>query len=205
LRRAESQKQVRRIGAQNGIRLGMPGNTVVEPMKGGIPQGNAMNVTLTQVAQVAPDAAQKIRDAIRSGRLPAERRAGAAGRPYVFRTEDLVKVDREFEPVVRQLESGEAPALPPRGRTPRPDRSAGGVDPEMVERLVSLMETQSAMMRTLMDTVARQAAQREMRLERMQEDLQQLSYKLGQAHQEIGRLERLLGERQALLPRVEQA
>ncbi|MGC8486720.1 MAG: hypothetical protein ACP5QO_00675, partial [Clostridia bacterium] len=66
-----------------------------------------------------------------------------------------------------------------------------------------IMESQSAMLRTLVESMARESDQREHRLTRMQEELQQLHYKLGQAHQEIGRLERQLAERR--LPRAEEA
>jgi hypothetical protein len=167
-----------------------------------------MNVTLTQIAQVAPDVANRLREAIREGRLHAERQQGAAGRPYVIRTEDLAKVDRGLEPLVRQLESGEGLMAPSHGgRMRRASRGmeAGLADGGTLTRLVSLMEAQSAMMRTMMDTLARETERREDRLERMQEDLQQLSYKLGQAHQEIARLERSAAERQMRMPRAEEA
>jgi hypothetical protein len=165
-----------------------------------------MNVTLTQIAQVAPDVANRIRDAIRTGRLPAERQPGAAGRPYVIRTEDLIKVDRSLEPVVRQLESGEMVMTGARSRMRRVARMPTPMGDETVlSRLVALMEAQSGMLRTLMEAIGRESERREGRLERMQEELQQLSYKLGQAHQEIGRLERLVAERQVRLPRAEEA
>jgi hypothetical protein len=165
-----------------------------------------MNVTLTQIAQVAPDAAGRVREAIREGRLQAERQAGAAGRPYVIRTEDLIKIDRSLEPIVRQLEAGDVPVAAGRARMRRLGRLEGTEpDGTTLSRLVSLMEAQSAMMRTLMEALSRESERRETRIERMQDELQQLSYKLGQAHQEIGRLERMVAERQVRLPRAEEA
>jgi hypothetical protein len=165
-----------------------------------------MNVTLTQIAQVAPEVAGRLREAIREGRVPAERQAGAAGRPYVVLGDDLVKWDRSLEPLVRQLESG-AP-LPAPGRL-RPRRGArgdegAGLDPDLMARLVALMEGQAEMLRALMEALTRESERREGRIERLQEELQQLSYKLGQAHHEVGRLERVLAERPRL-PRAEEA
>ena len=166
-----------------------------------------MNVTLTQIAQVAPEVAGRLREAIREGRLQAERQQGAAGRPYVIRTEDLIKVDRSLESLTRQLESGTVVPTPGRSRFRRGARTeeAAAMDADTVGRLVALMEAQSGMLRTLMEAVTRESERREGRIERMQDDLQQLSYKLGQAHQEVGRLERMVAERAGRLPRAEEA
>lgn len=169
-----------------------------------------MNVTLTQVAQVAPDAAVRIREAIRDRRIQAERQTGVAGRPYMIRTEDLIKIDHSWASLVRQLESAEPTAMTDGGR-PRERRvmtrmaESPGEDSALVGRMLLMMEGQAAMMRSLVDAVMRDAHRREDRVERMQQELEQLSYKLGQAHQEIGRLERHVAERQIRMSRAEEA
>lgn len=169
-----------------------------------------MNVTLTQIAAVAPDVAGRLREAIREGRLQAQRRPGVAGRPYVIQTEDLVKVDRSLESLAKRLESQDGAftvaATGSRGRRAMLHAEAGmGMDVGGLGRVITLMEAQAGMMRTLMDAVARENQRREDRLDRLHEELQQLSYKLGQAHQEIARLERHVAERQVRMPRAEEA
>ncbi|MCL8207895.1 MAG: hypothetical protein K6V97_07490 [Actinomycetia bacterium] len=168
-----------------------------------------MNVTLNQIARIAPEVAGRVREAIRDGRIKAERQQGVAGRPYVIETEALVKLDRTWEPVVRRLEAGDVPAGPMPSRSRRGRAGADGSDGSWsgdaghLDRLITLMEAQAAMLRTLMDQVTRDRERKEDRLDRMQEELTQLSYKLGQAHQEIARLERHVAERR--LPRAEEA
>jgi hypothetical protein len=168
-----------------------------------------MNVTLNQIARIAPEVAGRVREAIRDGRIKAERQQGVAGRPYVIETEALVKLDRTWEPVVRRLEAGDGPAGPMPSRSRRGRAGADGSDGSWssdaghLDRLITLMEAQAAMLRTLMDQVTRDRERKEDRLDRMQEELTQLSYKLGQAHQEIARLERHVAERR--LPRAEEA
>lgn len=169
-----------------------------------------MNVTLNQIARIAPEVAGRVREAIREGRIKAERQQGVAGRPYVIETDALVRLDRAWEPVVRRLEAGDVPSGPVSSRSRRA-RSAGADgtdgspfgDAGHLDRLITLMEAQAAMLRTLMDQVTRDRERKEDRLDRMQEELTQLSYKLGQAHQEIARLERHVAERR--LPRAEEA
>jgi|BEDMetMinimDraft_2_1075160.scaffolds.fasta_scaffold04899_1 hypothetical protein len=168
-----------------------------------------MNVTLNQIARIAPEVAGRVREAIREGRIKAVRQQGVAGRPYVVETEALVRLDRSWEAVARRLEAGDVPPGPVASR-PRRMRWAGDGaehtafgDPGHLDRLITLMEAQAAMLRTLMDQVARDRERKEDRLDRMQEELTQLSYKLGQAHQEIARLERHVAERR--LPRAEEA
>jgi predicted RNase H-like nuclease (RuvC/YqgF family) len=161
-----------------------------------------MNVTLTQIARVSPEVAARLRDAIRENHIRAERRTGVAGRPYTLTTEALMEWDPALRPIVQQLENGNGlERMPKARRMSRPLSEV--VDDDQMGRLVTIMESQSAMLRTLVESMARESDQREHRLTRMQEELQQLHYKLGQAHQEIGRLERQLAERR--LPRAEEA
>jgi len=161
-----------------------------------------MNVTLTQIARLSPEVAARLREAIRENHIKAERRTGVAGRPYTVTTEALVAWDPSLGPIVQQLENGVAFE-----RLPKPRRTmrtiAEAADDDQMARLVTIMESQSSMLRTLVESMARESDQREHRLTRMQEELQQLHYKLGQAHQEIGRLERQLAERR--LVRAEEA
>jgi len=198
--------------------------------KGELPHGRMMDVTLGDIERVSPEAANRVRDAIRRGLLPADRQSGVAGRPYLVRTDDLTNWDAGLEEVVARLMSeeerppapmarpvdgtgaaaarrpaarrwqGSAPALVGGARGYADDAAA-----DYVGRMVSLMEAQAAMMRTLVDGLNRANSQREDRLDKMQEELQQMSYKLGQAHHEIGRLERHLAERQGLLSRAGEA
>lgn len=162
-----------------------------------------MNVTLTQIARVAPDVAVRLREAIRENRLQAERMTGVAGRPYALTTEALAAWDPGLRSLCLALEGGAGRDVAVRGRRGTPKVSESAVDADHLGRLVSIMESQSTMLRTLVEAMARDADQREDRLGRMQEELQQLSYKLGQAHQEIGRLERHLAERR--IGRAEEA
>lgn len=162
-----------------------------------------MNVTLTQIARVSPEVAARLRDAIRESQIKAERRTGVAGRPYTLTTEALLEWDPSLKPIVQQLENGGG--LDRLSRPRRLSRTLGGsgADDDQMGRLVTIMESQSSMLRTLVESMARDSDQREHRLNRVQEELQQLHYKLGQAHQEIGRLERQLAERR--LARAEEA
>lgn len=185
-----------------------------------------MDVTLGDIERVSAEAAVRVREAIRQGALPADRKAGVAGRPYLVRTEDVVAWDGGLEPIMRRVaedeagrdaaSGGEGPGRRMSGRARRlgaregrpvrgwmePDGPEGR---ETVGRLLALMESQAAMMRTLVDGMNRANGHREDRLDKMQDELQQMSYKLGQAHQEIGRLERHLADRQGLLARAGEA
>jgi hypothetical protein len=171
--------------------------------RGGTPSGRPMNVTLTQIARVAPDVANRVREAIRENHLHAERMTGVAGRPYALTTEALMAWDPSLRPLCQQLEDGAGREAPARVRRSSMRAADPGWDQDHLGRLVSIVESQSTMLRTLVEAIAREADQREHRLGRMQEEIQQLSYKLGQAHQEIGRLERHLAERR--LARAEEA
>ena len=176
-----------------------------------------MDVTLGEIERISPEAAARVRDAIRQGQLRADRKTGVAGRPYLVRTEDVLQWDGALEPIVRRLASdgaaddgGDARARQMSGR--RLSRGGLGARPwpegdgrETWGRLLALMEAQAVMMRTLVDGMSRANGHREDRLDKMQDELQQMSYKLGQAHQEIGRLERHLADRQGLLARTGEA
>jgi hypothetical protein len=184
-----------------------------------------MDVTLSDIERTSPEVAARVRDAIRQGQLKAARKPGVAGRPYLVRTDDVVAWDAGLEPVMRRVMTDveEAPADDrPRSMPVRPARlragrrmDAGphpsplmgsGADRMMsLDRMLAVMEAQAGMMRTLVDGMQRASALREERLDKMQDELQQMSYKLGQAHQEIGRLERHLAERQGILGRAGEA
>ncbi len=185
-----------------------------------------MDVTLGEIERISPEVAVRIREAIRQGVLPADRKTGVAGRPYLVKTDDVLAWDGGLEPIMRRVEADEAGRSAPAGGDmagPRMNGRArrlgardvralrGWLEPdgpegrETVGRLLALMESQAAMMRTLVDGMNRANGHREDRLDKMQDDLQQMSYKLGQAHQEIGRLERHLAERQGILARTGEA
>lgn len=177
-----------------------------------------MDVTLGEIERISPEAALRVRDAIRQGQLPADRKTGVAGRPYLVRTEDVLKWDGALEPIMRRVAADGA--VPADGGDRRVRRMSGRRTPrealearawsegdgrEVMGRLLALMEAQAVMMRTLVDGMNRANGHREDRLDKMQDELQQMSYKLGQAHQEIGRLERHLADRQGLLARTGEA
>lgn len=177
-----------------------------------------MDVTLGEIERVSPEAAARVRDAIRQGLVSADRKTGVAGRPYLVRTEDVLKWDGALEPIMRRVAA--EGTVPTDGGDGRGRRMAGrrvsrdglgarlgsdGEGRETMGRLLALMEAQAAMMRTLVDGMNRANGQREDRIDKMQDELQQMSYKLGQAHQEIGRLERRLADRQGLLARTGEA
>ncbi len=180
-----------------------------------------MDVTLGEIERISPEAATRVRDAIRQGQLAADRKTGVAGRPYLVRTEDVLKWDGALEPIMRRVGAdGADGVLGPDGGDARVRRRSGrrmpreglgarawseGDGRETMGRLLALMEAQAAMMRTLVDGMNRANGHREDRLDKMQDELQQMSYKLGQAHQEIGRLERHLADRQGLLARTGEA
>lgn len=157
-----------------------------------------MEVTLSQVMEAVPEMAQIIRDDIRSGRLEAERRTGMAGRPYVIRSEVLAQSDRE---IYRQLAKRLEQSLGPKNRSRRrPDHERGehwsmGTDggseaPEPWYPLVKVMESQHQMMREMVELLTQESTHRNERIDRQVDEIQQLSFKLGQAHQEVARLER---------------
>lgn len=152
-----------------------------------------MEVTLTQLIQLAPEMASSLRDDVRSGRLPASRKRGVAGRPYVLRTEDLESSGR---PEYRELAdmAARTPIAAPH-RTKRMMTAAPVMAMRPDTELFDIVESQHMMLKDLVQVLTQEMRGRYDRLDRQQMQMQELSYKLGQAHQEIARLERMLAER----------
>lgn len=171
-----------------------------------------MDVTLGQLEQISPELAGPLREEIRAGRLPAVRQSGVAGRPYVVRTEDLAESEQEaFRALAKKAESwSPRGAQHPVGRTGvariREAASANRLEAwdQTWPPLLQMVESQHMMLRGLVDVLTHEMENRHDRIDRQQREIQELSYKLGQAHQDIGRLERALAERLAR-PQVEQA
>ncbi len=148
---------------------------------------------MAQLIQLAPELASVLRDDVRSGQLQASRKRGVAGRPYVLRTEDLEASGRaEYRELAEMA-----------GRMPVPSASrikrSLGNSPNMSMRpdteLFDIVESQHMMLKDLVQVLTQEMRGRYDRLERQQMQMQELSYKLGQAHQEIGRLERMVADR----------
>lgn len=155
-----------------------------------------MEVTLSQVMELVPEMAQILREDIRAGRLPAERRTGMAGRPYVISSETLAQSDREiYRQLAKRLEQSFGPKARMRGRDADrfSDASARADGIEAWYPLIKVMESQHEMMRETVGLLSQEMSRRNERIARQTEEIQQLSYKLGQAYQEINRLERELG------------
>lgn len=154
-----------------------------------------MEVALSQLIKLAPELAQTLRDEIRSGRLAAERKTGMAGRPYMVRTEDLAASDmeriRDLSAKVEQM--GEVPMRRRlrRGALEIGDREMPSWTPgsEVWYPLIKMMESQRVMLEELVQTLTQEMGRRNSRMENHEREVQELSYKLGQAHQEIMRLE----------------
>ncbi|MCY0878630.1 MAG: hypothetical protein OWU84_06805 [Firmicutes bacterium] len=152
-----------------------------------------MEVTLAQLVQMAPELGALLRDDVRQGRLPATRKRGVAGRPYVLRTEDLEASGRpEYRELADSLERSPEMAVTRAKRslapTPLIMRAEGS-------ELFDIVESQHMMLKDLVQVLTEEMRGRYDRIDRQQMQMQELSYKLGQAHQEIARLERLLAER----------
>ncbi len=152
---------------------------------------------------MAPEMASALREEVRAGRLPARRQMGVAGRPYVVEVTHLATSERsEFRDLA---ERAEAAPLPP---TRRSRRNRGDSSPELalapVWPLVKMMESQHAMLQDLVGVLTGEMRGRRERMERHENEIQELSYKLGQAHREIGNLERIVADRSGP-PRREQA
>jgi predicted nuclease with TOPRIM domain len=60
------------------------------------------------------------------------------------------------------------------------------------------MESQHQMVREMVELLSEELARRNDRMDRQADEIQQLSFKLGQAHQEVGRLERQLASNSSL-------
>jgi len=152
-----------------------------------------MEVSLTQLIQMAPDMASSLREDVRSGRLPAKRKRGVAGRPYVLRTEDL-----ESSGSLDYRELAEMAMRTPVAVPGRPKRMMGGLQASTARadaELFDIVESQHMMLKDLVQVLTQEMRGRYERMDRQQLQMQELSYKLGQAHQEIARLERMLADR----------
>ena len=156
---------------------------------------------MAQLIQLAPELASVLREDVRAGHLKATRKRGVAGRPYVLRTEDLEASGR-----AEYRELAEAASRMPAPSMTRMKRSLGN-PPIMAMRpeteLFDIVESQHMMLKDLVQVLTQEMRGRYDRLERQQMQMQELSYKLGQAHQEIGRLERMVADRS--FSRVEEA
>lgn len=152
-----------------------------------------MEMTLSQLMQMAPELAAMLKDDVRAGRIPASRKRGVAGRPYVLKTEDLEASGRAEYRELAEMAS-RSPMVPPT----RSKRLMGIPSTPMLHQgteLFDIMESQHMMLKELVQVLTQEMRGRYDRLDRQQMQMQELSYKLGQAHQEIARLERMLAER----------
>lgn len=153
-----------------------------------------MEVTLTQLIQMMPELATTLKDDVRSGRLPADRKRGVAGRPYIVKTEDLEKSAR-----TEYRELAETALRTPMAPRVRQKRMMPALMPHFQRNegseLFDIMESQHLMLKDLVGVLTQEMRGRYERMDRQQLQMQELSYKLGQSHQEIARLERMLAER----------
>lgn len=152
-----------------------------------------MEVTLAQLIHLAPELGSTLREDIRAGRLAASRKRGVAGRPYIIRTEDLEACGRpEYRELVDLAQH--APLATP-VRTKRLGGVASASPLRSDTELFDIVESQHVMLKDLVAVLTQEMRARYDRLDRQQMQMQELSYKLGQAHQEIARLERMMAER----------
>lgn len=161
-----------------------------------------MEVLLTQLIQMAPEMAASLREDVRTGRIPATRKRGVAGRPYVLKTEDLEASDRTDYRELAEVANRTPMSTPMRTKRMMPASILMPMHHQGTE-LFDIMESQHMMLKDLVQVLTQEMRGRYDRLERQQMQMQELSYKLGQAHQEIARLERMLAERS--YGRVEEA
>ncbi|CAB1129267.1 conserved protein of unknown function [Candidatus Hydrogenisulfobacillus filiaventi] len=147
-----------------------------------------MEYTLSEIAAVDPALAQSLRNDIRAGRIPAERRMGVAGRPYVVPRDVLENAEEEaYRQLAARLASlGATGARPGRGGLPGDRRLADGDWLPWVD----MVREQHLMLRTVVEALTQELSRQNQRWEEETRDLRELAYKLGQAHQEIARLER---------------
>lgn len=154
-----------------------------------------MEVALSQLIKLVPDLAPTLREEIRSGRLSAERKTGMAGRPYMIQTEEMASSEieriRDLAEKVEQM--GEVPVRRRQRRTMVEEaaRELPGLIPgsEMWFPLIKMMESQRVMLEDLVESLTQEMGRRNSRMDNHEREVQELSYKLGQAHQEIVRLE----------------
>lgn len=159
--------------------------------------------------EIAPELAGRLRDDVRSGRVTAERKRGAAGRPYIVRTETLATSDvSEYRELAEVAEKMPAPVTVRRRNRMAEARSQAG----MMEAsslpwapLFQILEAQHLMLKDVVGVVSQEMKSRYDRQDRQQLQIQELSFKLGQAHQEVARLERMMAERGLRGGRMEEA
>lgn len=153
-----------------------------------------MEVTLAQLIHMAPELGSSLKEDVRSGRLAAVRKRGVAGRPYVLRTEDLEATGRAEYQELAEMASRAPVASPTRTkRILGAPSSMASMRPDT--ELFDIVESQHMMLKDLVLVLTQEMRGRYDRLDRQQMQMQELSYKLGQAHQEIARLERMLADR----------
>ncbi len=164
-----------------------------------------MEITLNQLIDQAPELAMTLRNDIRQGQLSATRKTGVAGRPYVLDSEVLLKSDREaYRMLAQQLVNNPERlqlrrSVASRAETFRPTPTMGE---EAWQPLLKMLESQHGMLQQMINVFLHEMQQSHDRYDRQSREMQEISYKLGQAHQKGERLERLLTER---MGRQEQA
>ncbi len=152
-----------------------------------------MEVTLAQLIHMAPEMASVLKDDIRMGRLSAVRKRGVAGRPYILKTEDLENSGRPEYRELAEMATRAPMATPQRTKRMMVPPSIATRRPDT--ELFDIVESQHVMLKDLVQVLTQEMRGRYDRMDRQQMQMQELSYKLGQAHQEIARLERMLAER----------
>ena len=157
-----------------------------------------MELTLNQLIDQAPELAMMLRNDIRQGKLPATRKTGVAGRPYVLDSEALVKSDRDaYRMLAQQVLNNPERLQPRRNSNSRTEtfRAAPTMGEEVWQPLLKMLESQHGMLQQMINVFLHEMQQSHDRYDRQSREMQEISYKLGQAHQKGERLERLVAER----------
>ncbi len=157
-----------------------------------------MEITLNQLIDAAPELAMMLRRDIRQGKLAATRKTGVAGRPYVVESDVLAESDQEPYRLLAQKVLKSPERLQTRHNVLSRSESFGGLrttSEEVWQPLMKMLESQHAMLQQMINVFMHEMQQSQERFERQGRDMQELSYKLGQAHQQVERLERMVGER----------
>lgn len=155
--------------------------------------GGFVEVTLRQLIEISPELAPVLKEEIHAGRLPAERKPGMAGRPYTISVEALRRSGvQSLQALAEKAEH--LLSLPVKGRGKLGFRPGAGEDGgyDWWGVAMRMLESQHLMLREVVDLLSREMARRTQGIEKRDEEIRELSYKLGQAHQEILRLERQL-------------
>lgn len=151
-----------------------------------------MEVTLAQLIHMAPELGSALKDDVRAGRLAAARKRGVAGRPYVIRTEDLESSNRPEYHELAEMAMRTPVAAPARAKRIMATQPLASMRADT--ELFDIVESQHMMLKDLVQVLSQEMRGRFDRLDRQQMQMQELSYKLGQAHQEIARLERMIAQ-----------